>query len=369
MLLTFPPMGNMLACVRVMLDSLGLAYVLPLSGRGRALQLGRSVAPEFACLPLKIHLGVFMQAREKGADTILVAGGCGPCRFGYYCEMYREILADHGCAMDVISLEKPWGDLSGFVKRLLKLSGRKHLIDLPVVLGRIVRAAKAADSLERLAGLKRAREKIPGSVDGIMRRYLALLHRVSGWQSVFHLLDDTAADISAVEETTAVKPLRVGIVGEIYTNVDDDTAFNICAKLGRMGVEVRRTVTVSGWIVEHMLKGMCPPLRDRAFIKAAAPYLGAPIGGHARESVGNSVLLARDGFDGVIQLFPLTCMPEIVAQSILPSVSSDFDLPVLTLVIDELTGEAGYATRLEAFVDMLHQRREARGTGTCLSWH
>ena len=29
-----------------------------------------------------------------GADTILMAGGCGPCRFGYYSQLHREILRD-----------------------------------------------------------------------------------------------------------------------------------------------------------------------------------------------------------------------------------------------------------------------------------
>ena len=33
-------------------------------------------------------------------------------------------------------------------------------------------------------------------------------------------------------------------------------------------------------------------------------------------------------------------------------------MPIMTLIIDELTGEAGYMTRLEAFVDMLKLRRE-----------
>jgi len=51
-------------------------------------------------------------------------------------------------------------------------------------------------------------------------------------------------------------------------------------------------------------------------------------------------------------------MPEIVAESILPTIQKDYDIPILTLVVDEMTGEAGYLTRLEAFVDLLKKRRE-----------
>ena len=61
--------------------------------------------------------------------------------------------------------------------------------------------------------------------------------------------------------------------------------------------------------------------------------------------------------DGAIQIFPMGCMPEIVAKSILPTVSREKNLPVLTLVVDEMTGEAGYMTRIEAFTDLLERRR------------
>ena len=82
------------------------------------------------------------------------------------------------------------------------------------------------------------------------------------------------------------------------------------------------------------------------------------IGGHAQETIGNTVLYAKDGYDGVVQIYPLTCMPEIVAESILPAIERDYNIPVLTLIIDEMTGEAGYLTRIEAFVDLLNRRRE-----------
>lgn len=70
---------------------------------------------------------------------------------------------------------------------------------------------------------------------------------------------------------------------------------------------------------------------------------------------------ARRGFDGMVQVAPFSCIPEIVAKGILPRVSRDFGLPLLTLFIDEQTGDAGIRTRLEAFVDMLLQRREKTG--------
>ncbi|HBT16035.1 MAG TPA: CoA protein activase, partial [Firmicutes bacterium] len=70
--------------------------------------------------------------------------------------------------------------------------------------------------------------------------------------------------------------------------------------------------------------------------------------GHGLESVAHSVAMAREGIDGIVHVLPFTCMPEIVAQSVLPQVSRDYQLPILTLVVDEHSAEAGVHTRLEA---------------------
>lgn len=100
--------------------------------------------------------------------------------------------------------------------------------------------------------------------------------------------------------------------------------------------------------------------KKQDFEYEAEPYLKTAIGGHAQETLGNTVLYAKQHYDGVIQIYPLTCMPEIVADSIMPSVIKDYNIPVLTLIMDEITGDAGYITRIDAFVDMLGRRRQLK---------
>lgn len=56
-------------------------------------------------------------------------------------------------------------------------------------------------------------------------------------------------------------------------------------------------------------------------------------------------------------------MPEIVAKSILPNVSKDYSFPIMTLIIDEMTGEAGYMTRIEAFMDLIKRKRRTVANG------
>ena len=100
MKVTFPHIGE--TCIYVskaLLDDLDIDYILPPFTSKKALEIGTKHVPECACLPLKITLGNLMEAYELGADTVLMVGGCGPCRFGYYCEMHREILHDLGTNM------------------------------------------------------------------------------------------------------------------------------------------------------------------------------------------------------------------------------------------------------------------------------
>ncbi|HHV30490.1 CoA protein activase [Acetivibrio mesophilus] len=358
MIITFPHMGNTYIAVKALLDDIGAEYVIPPLSSKRSLEIGTKYAPEMACLPLKINLGNFVEAYEKGANTILTAGGRGPCRFGYYCEMSREILQDNGYDMDVIVLEAPDGDIMKFVGKIKKLAGSLNIYRILKVIKNTTLVAKRVDELERLAFKIRPREIRRGSTDRIYESFRKKVVDVKGSQEILKLVEDTKNQLLKLEIDKDFKPMRIGIVGEIYTTIDSYSSFNIDSILGNMGVEVYRENTISGWIIEHMLKAVVPFAKDKRYAEAAKPYLGTMIGGHAQETIGNTILYAQSGFDGIIQIYPLTCMPEIVAESILPAVERDYNIPILTLIIDEMTGEAGYMTRIEAFVDLLNKRRE-----------
>lgn len=363
MKVTFPHMGNTFICAKVLLDELGVEYVIPPLNNKKALEIGTKHAPELACLPLKINVGNFVQARELGADTIIITGGRGPCRFGYYGEMNREILRDIGYEMEVITLEWPDKGLWEFLKRVKKLSGTMNAFKLAKVLKNVTEVSKFVDDLERLTFRIRPRELEKGSTDAVYKSFINKALKSKGSVHVKKLIKDTVSELMSININRDFIPLRVGIVGEIYTTIDPFTNLNLSSKLGNMGIEVERKVTVSGWIIDHIIKNALHLPRDLSYIEAAEPYLGTMIGGHAQETVGHTVIYAKEGYDGVIQVYPLTCMPEIVAESILPTIERDYDIPVLTMIIDEMTGESGYETRLEAFTDLMKRRRERKTVG------
>jgi benzoyl-CoA reductase/2-hydroxyglutaryl-CoA dehydratase subunit BcrC/BadD/HgdB len=53
-------------------------------------------------------------------------------------------------------------------------------------------------------------------------------------------------------------------------------------------------------------------------------------------------------------------MPEISVRPILRKVSQDMNIPILECSFDEHTSHVGVATRLEAFVDILYERRRKK---------
>ena len=94
--------------------------------------------------------------------------------------------------------------------------------------------------------------------------------------------------------------------------------------------------------------------------KLARPYLKSLVGGHALESVAYTIRCANEGYDGVVHVAPTGCMPEISIRPILRRISRDMSIPVLELSFDEHSSHVGVVTRLEAFVDILYDRRKKK---------
>ncbi len=112
MKVTFPHMGNAWIVIQTLFNALDIEVVVPPKNSKRTLDLGAKLAPESACLPFKVNLGNYLEAAELGADTIVITGGIGPCRFGYYGELERKILCEAGYPFELVVLEPP-GQHSG----------------------------------------------------------------------------------------------------------------------------------------------------------------------------------------------------------------------------------------------------------------
>lgn len=357
MVITFPHMGKIYVAVKALFDDLGVKIVVPPPVTKMTLEIGTAISPETACLPLKINLGNYIQSIKKGADTIVLTGSCGPCRFGYYGVVQKEILKDLGYDVDIIILDTPLVDAKGFFKKIQHITNNKPWNKLAKAFMAASKIITEVDELLELSLKKRPRERIRGETDCLIQSFEKDVLKAHGSSEILALVRKYKNKFYAVEERNGSIPLKVGLVGEIYTLIEPYVNLNIERKLGDLGVEVFRGITANDWVKYHLSLDIKYKRMQKDIIKKASPYLDYCIGGHARETIACTINYHDMGLDGVIQILPFGCMPEIVAESILPMVSRDLSFPVMSLTVDELTGEAGYMTRLEAFVDLLSSKK------------
>ncbi|HYE84437.1 MAG TPA: CoA protein activase [Clostridia bacterium] len=357
MRLTYPHMGEAYIAVKSLMDDIGVESVIPAFTTNSTLRLGSSISPETICLPYKIMLGNYMNSIKAGADTILITGSCGPCRFGYYGPLQKQALEEAGYKdVDIIILDPPREGYSDFYDTIKKISGggRANII---TAFMNAYKVCCEVDSLNELLYYTRPRAANKAEIRSIMHEFKKDVMNARGTAQMLQLIQETRNKISRIDIDNSFKPIKVGIIGEIYTIIEPFTNLNVEERLGDLGVEVHRSMTVRDWARNTVILPVTGRKGYRMEKKLSKPYLPVLIGGHTQQCIGHAVHYAKLGYDGLVQIYPMTCMPEIVSRAILPQVEKDYGIPILYLIVDEQTGEAGYQTRLEAFVDYIGKNR------------
>lgn len=356
MKIVYPHMGTFTMVAEQLLEDLGQESITPTRPTRQTLALGARYSPEFACIPFKICLGTYLEGLARGADTIISGGGYGPCRAGLYGEIHRRILNDLGYDPNIIFLWPPLKKPVDFVKKVKRLKGPSSWLDLVKVLRKCWAKLSALDELELAAQDIRPREMVKGDTTRSFKQGASYLESARTLPEIAEARDAAVQQLNKVSRDEQADPLKVGIIGEIYVQLEPFANFYVEETLGHMGAAVRRSIYLTSY-TRHDVLSTRGDLRSQ---KLAEPYLPLRIGGHGQNSVGDVIRYSRLGYDGVVQLAPFSCIPEIVAKSLMPHLSKQYGIPVLTLFIDEQTGQTGVQTRLEAFVDMMKQSRDQR---------
>lgn len=359
MKLTFPHLGNAYVAIEALLEGMGHTAIVPPRSNNQTLAKGSQASPEEICLPFKIILGNMLEGLELGAEGVLMIGGFGPCRLGYYGEIQKLLLEEHGYEGGFFTLEVPRGNFARFRNDLTLLFAKSN----PHQLWRGCQLAWAKltvlEDLENQARFVRPREKTSGSTSAFLNQKIQALRNIQSMGDLTRFHKESKQELNGLHDITYPKQiLRVGILGEIYTVLEPLANLNMEARLGVLGVEVVQTIFLRNWIWDHVFKKIVGLSHLKPLQESAQSYLRGFIGGHGLESVARSVDLARTNVDGILHVYPLSCMPEVVAQGILTKVSGDYDSPILSLVVDEHSSEVGFQTRLEAFVDLMERRVE-----------
>lgn len=354
----FPHMGNVYIAWSAALKKLGVEPFVPPHTNKKTLEIAAKYSPESICLPYKMVLGNFLQAIEKGADYVAMISSPGICRLGEYGQSIRNVLKDLGYEDKYTELQL-YDGFKGMYSFLTELTGVKNPVLLAKAINIAVRKVFVLDRIENLFSYYRAREIVTGTAEKHYNRALSLIIEANNTKELKAFEKEAIAEIKKTEIDPKRDVLTVDITGEIFLVQEPFSNQNIEKELGRMGVQTRRSLTVSGFIKDAIIpkafkKGETH--LERAY-RMARPYLMRDIGGDALESVSDVAYANERGVDGIIHVSPFTCMPEIMSQNIFPTMRENCEIPILTLILDEQTGRAGYITRLEAFVDLMRRRK------------
>ncbi|HCC00884.1 MAG TPA: hypothetical protein DEP42_06700 [Ruminococcaceae bacterium] len=361
MKVTFPHMGNIYVTAKVIFDRLDIDYVMPTLRNRDALEKASAIAPESICLPFKIILGNLMEGLDNGADTVMFGGGHGRCRLSYFGDLIKETLEAQGYSFHYLFLDFNHFDFKEFTETFSPLVQGVGKIQITRGLLEGLHTAFAVDHLYSLSCRIRCREVHRGDTDAVMQRFEKAILCAQNAGLILAEMREAKRDLRAIPLKKDFKPLRVMLVGEIFSACEPFVNLEIERKLGNMGVDVYNMLGIGSWIRNRFLGSVFPFIARDDPIKAAQHFFGTDdFGGLGMDTVGNSSLARKQGMDGVIQIYPMNCMPEIVAETAMPFVQKEEKLPIMSLVVDEMTGEAGYVTRLEAFTDMLEMRRGAK---------
>ncbi len=365
MKVTFPHLGSMHIFCKAIAETAGIPYIVPPETSRKTLTLGVLHSNESICLPFKIILGNFIEALQMGADTIVMVGSGPPCRLGLYDLVQRVILEEMGLHYRWLTIpprltwQAIWKNHEE-TKELRKELSAKNILLFPYGLWMGWKKMIACETLEQLAMKVRPMESEKGETQRRLKKALSWVDEAKTPRAVEEAIRKGESLLQDMKQDHSRIPFKVAIVGELYTVMDPHINRGVEQKLGELGVEVTRT----SWFSTHILRTLRKNKADQAservrFFEASKAYLGYDVGAECNVSIGEAIWRSKEGYDGVVHLMPFACMPETTASGILNKVGKDWDIPILTLILDEQEIEGRIQTLLEAFVEMLEWKRRA----------
>ena len=350
-----------------------------------SLHWGRKFTTGKECYPALLTTGdMIRQAKRPDFDpdhsAFFMASANGPCRFGQYVTLQRNVLDELGLHnVPMVSLDQDTGFYSDFKGITLKSSKL------------IWQGVTAVDALERHLLRTRPYEKIPGQTESLYQEILEILkEKLREHGDVYSVMETHGRRFDDIAtEGRGTKPL-IGIVGEIYIRSNETGNGNLIKTIEAMDAEVAMP-PISEWlnyvtlirkwrnkqqgyyknalkdlVVEKYMHGVekrmmrLSRLHPEPFpiklLRQAKPYLHHSFSGEAILSIGKTLEFIRDvGADGVINVMPFTCMPGTIVTAILKRIHDDYNgFPCISLAF---TGQQSMnlRIRLEAF---MYQARE-----------
>ncbi|MEM5787002.1 MAG: CoA activase [Syntrophobacteraceae bacterium] len=340
----------------------------------------------------------------------------GPCRFGMYNKMQRLVLDRFPEFRDIpityLSTRNAYSTAEIMPAKASSIFRKLSYVGIIT-----------ADILDRTVWRVRPYELRPGMTDSFMEKALEAVTaeiEEKGASLDFKGLHSLVGDIVStartfIDDRQPRRPL-IGIVGEIYVRTHPESNQHIVQLLERFGGEVV-VASIAEWI-NYITYDMARDLkrnfklawlnRDVALARETIPKLAATllekyyqlfrqhqgyanalkhldiekdhrigtlerrleknhlfnfdIGTESGLSIGAALEQVHEGYDGVVNVFPFTCMPSAICTAVLKPLLNKIQMPYLDAPYDGAI-QPNREIALRTFMYQAKQRQEARTAG------
>lgn len=157
---------------------------------------------------------------------------------------------------------------------------------------------------------------------------------------VDHNLNKAAESLHSIENDKNSELPQIAVIGHPYMTEDPYLSMKLIEKLEDKGY---RVLTIRDTDSGERFRN-------------AVPFSGRQFWSTAYDTLGGAVSLSNSrNLKGLIYLTPFACgLDSIVTEFIERRLKNRTDINYMKLTVDEHTGEAGFDTRVEAFLDMLN---------------
>lgn len=301
---------------------LGIKIVLSDVTTKQTMTSGSALVVTETCLPIKVYIGHVLNLIDKGIDKIFVPSIQSIAPKIYNCSKIRG--------------------LPDLVRNVVKK-------DFTMIEATLDKSEKNQGLYEFLAEMV-----VPFGITDMERIKKA---SKAGWRTYnnFHIMSKSGMSYKKamnyalqgkvfIENQTKEFPISIALISHGYNIFDERTSMKIFDKLEKMDVKVYSSLQLSNEQMDDGIKALGQEMywaNEREMTGAAGHYL-------------------KDiKIDGLITLTAFGCGPDSLMIERITRQAKRFNKPLLNLTIDEQTGEAGFITRLEAFVDMLFRKKRA----------
>ena len=350
-IISFPHMGNYYIPIKYFIKNITNQKVLiPPKITKKTIELGSKYSPDYVCMPFKYNLGNFIEALNNGANIILQAGG--GCRYGYYAELQEQILNDLNYQFEFVNfIKNNHVSIKSIYIFAKKNNSKLNLFKFCYYLLNAILMIITMDNLSKYPRENLGFEIEKNSFINTENCFLKELKNKK--QNPISIIKTYFKYKKIYKKIAINKPkncIKIGIVGELYSIMEPYSSNDIEKKLASFGIEVHRFTTLTYLLFQKKFN-------IKKLLKKGKKYLKYHLGADATESVVLSLEMARKKYDGIVHIKSFGCTPELNAMSILEKISNDYDIPVIYFSFDSQNSDIAIDTRLEAFYDMLNQKK------------